>query len=81
MALLIRSYAISGLQSLYGKNLVDGFLLHNSPQDFKWEACIKAKMESKSRPKMSTPHERKLGELTLGIQMCPVQIMILHVVY
>ena len=56
--------AISGLHSLYRKNLIDSFSLHDSPQDFECEACIKAKIERKSVPKMSTPCKRKLGELT-----------------
>jgi len=34
---------ISGLWNLHSKNLVDGFSLHNSPQDFECKACIKAK--------------------------------------
>ena len=38
---------IQGLHDLHGKNLVDGFALHDSPQDFKCEACIKAKSEWK----------------------------------
>ena len=55
---------IQGLCDLHGKNLVDGFALHNSPQDFKCEACIKAKSEQKPLPDKSTQQERKPGELT-----------------
>ena len=46
--------AISGLRNLHGKNLVDGFSLRDSPQDFECEACIKAKTERKSVPKTRT---------------------------
>ena len=56
--------AISGLRNLHGKNLVDGFSLCNSPQDFECEACIKAKTERKSVLNSRTSRERKLGELT-----------------
>jgi hypothetical protein len=55
---------IRGLCNLHRKNLVDGFALHDSPQDFECAACIKAKMERKPLPDKSTQRERKLGELT-----------------
>ena len=35
---------ITGLRKLHGKNLVDGFSLRESPQDFECEACIKSKI-------------------------------------
>ena len=70
--------AISGLCSLHGKNLIDGFSLHNSPQDFECEACIKAKTERKSVPKMSALHERKPGELTHTDVWGPARTTSLH---
>ena len=69
---------ISRLCSLHGKNFVDGFSLHDSPQDFKCEACIKAKTERKSVPKMSTLCERKPGELTHTDVWGPVRTIFLH---
>ena len=70
--------AISGLRNLHGKNLVDGFSLRDSPQDFECEACIKVKTERKSVPNSCTSHERKPGELTHTDVWGPARVTSLH---
>jgi transposase InsO family protein len=70
--------AISGLRSLHGKNLVDGFSLRDSPQDFECKACIKVKTERKSVPNTRTSRERKPGELTHTDVWGPARVSSLH---
>ena len=55
---------ISGLRNLHGKNLVDGFSLHESPQQFECDACIQAKASRAPLPAVTQPRQRKPGELT-----------------
>ena len=70
--------AISRLCNLHGKNLVDGFSLCDSPQDFECKACIKAKTERKSVLNLHTLCERKPGELTHTDVWGPAQVTSLH---
>ena len=55
---------ITGLQKLHGKNLVDGFSMIDSPQNFDCEACIKSKQTRLPLPKMVGHQELVPGKLT-----------------
>ena len=56
--------AITGLRTLHGKNLVDGFAIADSTQIFECDACIKAKHTCGPLPKKAIQWECKLGKIT-----------------
>ena len=56
--------SVSGLKWLHGKNLVDGFSIADSPQDFDCKACIEAKQSRSPIPKEVSRWDRLPSELT-----------------
>ena len=56
--------AITGLHTLHGKNLVDGFAIVDSTQTFECDVCIKAKHTCGPLPKKAIWRECKSGKIT-----------------
>ena len=56
--------AITGLCTLHGKNLVNGFAIADSTQTFECDTCIKAKHTCRPLPKKAIQQECKSGETT-----------------
>jgi len=56
--------SITGLRTLHGKNLVDGFTVTDSTQTFDCDACIKSKQTRQPVPKKASRREVKPGEIT-----------------
>ena len=56
--------SITGLRTLHGKNLVDGFSIADSPQDIDCPACIASKHTREPIPKTVHHWAKSPGELT-----------------